>query len=284
MYEKENELTPLDMSQYADKITKIRVPPAKNTHVKGCGKDGCKKCEEAHPQADPHCLICGGSGFIHPVSPGGKPIYNKIIACPAKGCLNDTHNGIVSAPVFNKFTGLNRTKTFDLFLNIPGTEEALKYCKELAGATPGFYMLTLYGPTGNGKTHLAHAVGNEWVRRGFRAVRFYSAADLLNKYKIAIQDEDQNSARFIESIANLDGLIIDDLEMRYFKIYSVEIWEYIINARYSMSLPTIITTNNDIAELPEKILSRLSDKATSRRAYNKAQDYRITQGKIKKGE
>ena len=264
------------LMQWQKNIT--RIPEWKNDNPKGCGVDGCHECRIAIPGADPHCVICHGQGYVHPLLPEGKPNYLRLVSCEAKGCFADYLHGVQAATVFDKLTGVNRTKTFDRFLSISGAEECLALAKEISREMPDFSFLTMYGSNGCGKTHLAHAIANVWLGRAFR-VKFYSAAGLLNKYKMGIEDNQPNN-HMLNDLANIDALLIDDLAAEYFKSWSQEIWEYLIDQRYMKVLSTVITTNNQIDQFPPRILSRLSDKEISRRVHNKAVDYRITQGKM----
>jgi DNA replication protein DnaC len=143
---------------------------------------------------------------------------------------------------------------------------------------PPFVFFTMYGSNGCGKTHLAHAIGNAMLRRGFR-VKMCPAGDLLNKYKQGIEEEDGRNNAMLRGLIEIDVLIIDDLAAEYFKTWSQEIWEFLIDGRYNRAFYTVITTNNNIDRFPDRISSRLRDKDMSRLVMNTALDYRITQGK-----
>jgi len=80
----------------------------------------------------------------------------------------------------------------------------------------------------------------------------------------------------LNSYCSNDRLILDDVGMGG----SGSEWEYgqleeIVVARYRERLFTIITTNRDLKELPERIVSRFSDPNVGRVILNTGKDYRI---------
>jgi len=54
--------------------------------------------------------------------------------------------------------------------------------------------------------------------------------------------------------------------------------EKIIRVRYRERLFTILTTNRDISELPERIVSRFEDAEVARKVLNSGIDYRKLKG------
>lgn len=248
--------------------------PEKNIHNKGCGKDGCFQCETAHPLADPHCPMCLGSGWLLTNRFG-----NKITPCIYKSCHQASLNDREAETVFDRKTGINRLKTLKHFLEIPGNIEPLKYAKEIANGSADYVFLTICGLHGNGKTHLAYGIGNEWLARGIKC-RMYSVADLLAKMRMGI--DDKSLEYIVDEAKNIPGLILDDWQSRFNSDWATARLEEILDHRYSAMSLTVITTNDEIDMFGDRIASRLLDQQISRAVVNEAPDYRIkAKGNVK---
>jgi DNA replication protein DnaC len=242
--------------------------PDRNMHPKGCGIAGCYKCEESHIFTDPHCTRCDGSGWLL-TSPRG----NSVMACTAKGCHQDTLNGLANDTVFDRKTGINRKKTFSNFLGeISGVQKPLEYSKQIADGTAKFVFLTICGSFGSGKTHLAYAIGNVWANRGFKFM-MYPVQDLLSKMRMGMKDD--TLEYLVKQTKELQGLILDDYRSEYYSDWAISRLEEIINYRYESMLLTVVTTNNNLGQLPGAVASRLCDKNIGCVVENKSDDYRI---------
>ena len=84
----------------------------------------------------------------------------------------------------------------------------------------------------------------------------------------------------LEGFCKMPYLIIDDVGMGG----SGSDWEYgqleeIIIVRYRERLFTILTTNRDLTELPERVVSRFRDPEVGRIVLNEGEDYRRLKGK-----
>jgi hypothetical protein len=241
--------------------------PEKNIHPKGCGVAGCYLCEQSHYLADPHCPCCGGAGLVYPRLGNGKTDGTRFVECK---CLTKTRDEVI----FDKRTGLNRSKTFKTFLQeISGTEKAFQFSKQLADGTAKYLFLTICGKFGSGKTHLAYAIGNLLFHRNFQ-VQMYPVQDLLSKMRMAMKDD---SLEFlVKRTKEIECLILDDYRVEYHSDWATSRLEEIINYRYEVPLLTVVTTNNDMEQLPGAIASRLCDKNIGCVVVNSAEDFRIT--------
>ena len=240
--------------------------PEKNIHPKGCGVDGCYLCEQVNLYTDPHCPCCGGAGFIHPLLVNGKTDGTRVITCKCYQSSRDE-------TIFDKRTGLNRSKTFKSFLQeISGTEKAFVLSKQLAEGNASYLFLTICGKFGSGKTHLAYAIGNLLVHRSYK-VQMYPVMGLLSKMRMAMKDDSLEV--LVQRVKDIECLILDDFRAEYHTDWATSRLEEIINYRYEIPLLTVITTNNDLDQIPGPIASRLCDSKIGKVVENTAEDYRL---------
>ena len=103
----------------------------------------------------------------------------------------------------------------------------------------GIYNLILIGPPGTGKTHIALAVGNEAVKKGYKV--FFSTMDNLI-HLLKTQEISQRSASKVKWIKKCDLVIID--EVGYLPVNRVEanLFFSLISALYEIS--SVVMTSN----------------------------------------
>ena len=221
---------------------------------------------------NPGCPLCKGIGFVHPLREDGVPNYRDIIPCPARSCLLESVKAYKRGELFIRKQGITGTKqTFDAFDPIPGTEKAFKYAKALVQEEAQFIWLLIYGGVGNGKTHLCNAIALEMISNGKNA-RMVSVADLFSDLRRSMRSHSTD-----DLLAELKGvflLILDDWGVEYGSDWEQAKFDELLTSRFASALPTVLTTNKDILELPDRIRSRFGDRRLSRIAYDSAQDYR----------
>ena len=121
-------------------------------------------------------------------------------------------------PTYKHKSNLNKELTFDSF--VVGNSNRLAQHAALAVAEdPGktYNPLFLYGPSGLGKTHLMHAIGNYIEDNSDKKVLYVTAQQFMDEFsKLGRQkDEEANYeyAEFFKNIyRNIDVLIIDDIQ------------------------------------------------------------------------
>jgi len=167
--------------------------------------------------------------------------------------------------------------TFANFKIISGNEIAHRAFKELAEGTAEFCLLLCYGGVGNGKTHLIESLILRWYERGILQ-RYTTMLDITEGLKRGFNGGmgmcyDERFTR----LCNCDRLVIDDVGMGMSS--KAEDWGYsqleaIIVRRYHSRLITVMATNKELSELPERIVSRCREKGIGKLVLNKAPDYR----------
>ncbi len=106
--------------------------------------------------------------------------------------------------------------SFDQFVTGKANELAFNAAQTLAhavgqGQSAGFNPLFLHGPTGLGKTHLMHAIGQSVLARlpGARVV-YLSAERFMVEFLAALRERD--TIRFKQRLRSADLLMIDDVQ------------------------------------------------------------------------
>lgn len=209
-----------------------------------------------------HCSVCKGAGFLH-LRDGDRIVYSRIIPCAAVGCLGDSTR--------RSITGAIARQTFDNFAPVPGTEKALKAAKALATGQADFVWLLIYGLPGNGKTHLCNAIVSAVRDRGLD-VRMVLAADLFSLLREAI--EDNKTDQMLRRLKDIQFLAIDDYGVEYGSDWEQAKFDELMTSRFATAKPTVLITNKELTELPERIQSRFKDKVMARAIHNSAGDYR----------
>ena len=129
---------------------------------------------------------------------------------------------------------------------------------------------------GNGKTHLLNAIANRVIERGVGA-KLVLMADLLGELKIAIASNETDNIK--SAYKDIPYLLLDDLGVEVGTDWEKATIDDILTGRWARGRFTIVASNLDIEDLPERIQSRFKDKHLSRCAKNEAGDYRIKRGK-----
>ncbi|MHB0869194.1 MAG: ATP-binding protein [Chloroflexota bacterium] len=152
--------------------------------------------------------------------------------------------------------------------------EAYKLARAFA-AEPHLWLVLL-GPTGCGKTHLAAAIANELIARS-QPASFVVVPDLLDHLRSAYSPDSKiRYDELFEAIRTAPLLILDDLGAHSSTPWAEEKLFQLVNHRYNHRLPTVITTNQSLDELDERLASRLADLKVSTLLLISAPSYRAT--------
>jgi len=160
---------------------------------------------------------------------------------------------------------LHRDKTFESFdlrtYELPAEERknlkrAFLIAKQHAENPQGWLAFT--GPYGCGKTHLAAAIANYRVERGYPAL-FVVVPDLLDHLRATFSPQSSVSydQRF-EEVRTAPLLILDDLGTQSATPWAREKLFQLFNYRYNARLPTVITLAEE-SDVDERLKSRMLD-------------------------
>ena len=132
---------------------------------------------------------------------------------------------------------------------------ALKTCLTY-GDGPDKPFLTIFGPVGAGKTHLAMAIAQATV-----LVPTWANCPEMLSYLRSTFDKDV-AASFHQELERIKAsplLVIDDLSAERQTEWATEQIYQIINYRHMNKLPTVITSNDDVLKMVGRIGSRIRD-------------------------
>lgn len=218
------------------------------------------------------CPICGGAGYLRVDLPVGDPLFGRPVPCECKERQLEERRrtDLLQISSFQPFND----KIFESFdPAAQGAREAFEVARAYAADPRGWLVLS--GPYGVGKTHLAAAIANHHLAQGNTTV-FSIVPDLLDHLRAAFAptSEIPYDALF-DSIREAGLVVLDDLGSENSTAWATEKLFQLINHRYNMGYPTVITTNDRLlTHMDERIRSRLSDISLVRHVAIKAQDYR----------
>lgn len=116
--------------------------------------------------------------------------------------------------------------------------------------------ILFYGSKGNGKTFYASCICNAILEKR-ESVGFTTAANLMNILSAWDKTE------ILDAIRRVRLLVIDDLGTERSSSYGAELMYSVIDTRYKTGLPTIVTTNMDLADMESEtdiLRSRIYDR------------------------
>lgn len=186
-----------------------------------------------------------------------------------------------------------RDMTFENYKSRPGTESAYN---EVRNAVDNFddrekLGVFIFGETGNGKSHLTAAGGNELIAKGY-AVIFIAEKDLLSRLQATRNFNNQESfAEIMGACLDADLLIWDDFLSSQRLSNDEKDWIFqIVNGRERANKPIWYTTNLTPAEFEdENTAYRLDDKGrtwwriigNSEAIFNRASNHRKAYARAK---
>lgn len=121
-----------------------------------------------------------------------------------------------------------------------------------------FNPLVIYGDVGLGKTHLAHAIGNEVVENfPNKTVLYVSSEKFTNQIIQSIKNNATND--FVNFYQLVDVLIVDDIQFLANKHKTQEIFFHIFNQLHQNGRQIVLTSDRppkDLDGMEERLISR----------------------------
>lgn len=123
----------------------------------------------------------------------------------------------------------------------------------------------IYGPSGVGKTHLMHAIGNYITKNSNKKVLYVSTEKFVNDffkmYRDKKDNETLNTDEFKDKYRNVDVLIVDDIQgFEYAKNIQPEFFNT-FNELHSKNKQIIISSDrspNDLKKLEDRLRTRFT--------------------------
>lgn len=124
--------------------------------------------------------------------------------------------------------------------------------------------MVLTGSVGAGKSHLAYAIGNALLDRGYRVmgIDVYELIDLIKERAFSREKGASEREAIKAFVAGLDLLILDEIGAQLGTEWERLMLFKIINERYKAQLPTILISNVDAAGLGDYLGERIVDRMT----------------------
>jgi len=123
-------------------------------------------------------------------------------------------------------------------------------------------FLTLLGPPGSGKTHLALSIAWSWLERG-KTVLYYQVESLMDSlskgYRIWESGNPDGYQSILAFTLNASLLILDDFGVEQPTEWAATKLDQIIDDRYLNKKPLIITSNLALDRLSPRVADRLRE-------------------------
>jgi DNA replication protein DnaC len=159
---------------------------------------------------------------------------------------------------------------------VTSLQQALAFAQHYAENPEDWVLLT--GGYGCGKTHLAAAIANRRVQKGYPAL-FVVVPDLLDHLRATYAPNSITPYdKRLEEIRTAPLLVLDDLGTHSATPWAQEKLYQIFDYRYNARLPTVITATDDAA-IDERLKSRLFDRGRCTNLRIEAPSYRGTEAR-----
>ncbi len=219
-----------------------------------------------NPEDD--CPVCHGGGWVRHDVPLGHADFGKLFPCQCRVKKMEVER----QGVLIRYSGLSDMTRFTFqTLNADGRDNnpaqrqlraAVATCRSYAEQPKGWLVLT--GGGSIERTHLAAAVAHAVIERGQLAF-FVTAADLLDRLRSTFSPNSEIAYDDLsERVRNTPLLILDDMTVQAATPWAQEKLFQLLNHRYNVLLPTVITISTPLNQLDERLKSRVTDAAVTR--------------------
>ncbi len=210
------------------------------------------------------CPICQGARFVHPLAISGEPDFSTVVPCQC--AIDEIKKHKLTQIQKYSNLGVLTDLTFDNLLpNGRQYNGKPQYHFRMAYETAKTYAshpagwLIIIGPNGCGKTHLACAIANHRIDSGEPAF-YIGVSDLLDHLRSTFHaDNDIGYDDLFDRIRNIPLLILDDLILSAATPWAKTRLEQLLNYRFNIRFPTVITTYISADKLDANLQAHLSD-------------------------
>jgi DNA replication protein DnaC len=117
--------------------------------------------------------------------------------------------------------------------------------------------LLMIGSVGCGKTHLAVAILEKIIEKGYSGL-YYNSPSLLRDIRATFdQGNEMREEDLLEEVTTTDMLVFDDVGAENSTQFVLDRFYLIINERYEAGKPIIVTTNLNKEEMENRLGSRI---------------------------
>ncbi len=233
-----------------------------DTSSKGSSQVSLSRSSRVERSKD-ECPICKGTGFVYPVLDSGETDFSRVQPCQCqKSYLQQeklrylerySNLGALSRFTFDTLSpgGKGETASWGNFSQI--YDFAMSFAMEPRG------WVFLLGPVGCGKTHIACAIANYRLEKGY-PVFYIGVSDLLDHLRSAFSPSSElNYDELFERVKKAPLLVLDDLNMENATPWAREKVEQLFQYRFNSSLPTVITSDVPAETQGERLYKYLCD-------------------------
>lgn len=176
---------------------------------------------------------------------------------------------------------INRPSDF-----VDAVKRCKRYCENWDNVRKQGLGIYLYGDVGTGKSHLTACIGNYLLSKMI-PVLFTNFFEISKQIKKSFSDNSITESDFIEKLATIDLLIIDDIGTEQMVKNGEKTWLQdkiydVVNARYVNKKPTIFSSNESLVQLVEdcglmkKTVDRIAEMSTAKIEL-RGSSYRLTE-------
>jgi len=209
------------------------------------------------------CPLCKGSRWVRVDVPFGHPRWGSIDPCECwkqegqeerrDRLLRYSNLGVLARFTFESLDAAGLSPEVE---DQRRFREAVSAAMAFAESPSGW--LVLAGPSGCGKTHVAAAVAHYAVEVG-NAALFMVVPDLLDHLRATYApNSDADYDLLFEQVCNTPILVLDGLGSQASTPWAQEKLFQVLNHRYNMELPTVVTLAAPLETLEERFQTRLA--------------------------
>jgi DNA replication protein DnaC len=149
----------------------------------------------------------------------------------------------------------------------PGLRDSLERLKNWRGDSEGEIFVTLYGPPGAGKTHLATATLRRLLEGRLAAghvhstrwtAKWISVPAMLEAMRQAVASGMEDT--LAQRLRDVYLLVLDDLGATRSSAWVCEVLYALLDHRYSNLKPTFVTTNLSVGDIANRIDARIASR------------------------